>query len=63
MAVVGEIAWRGPFMLHDFRLAGAVAQKPLKPVLPGPVTFARLCIDEHYGDHAGVARALAGGVR
>ena len=59
VAVVGEIRRREPFLLHDYRVAVEVAQKPVKCVMPGPVTFARLAEDEHYGSRERVAEALA----
>lgn len=57
--VVGEIRRRGPFLLHDYQVAKEIAQKPVKTVLPGPVTFARLAEDRHYGSREGLADALA----
>ena len=59
VAVVGEIRRPGPFLVHDYRVAEDVAQKPVKTALPGPVTFARLAIDGHYGDPERLAEALA----
>ncbi len=59
VAVVGEIRRRESFLLHDYRVAEEVAQKPVKCVMPGPVTFARLAQDEHYGSRERVAQALA----
>ena len=59
--VVGAIGRDAPFTLGDFRVAESVAQSvPVKPVLPGPVTFARLARDRHYGDREALARAVAG---
>ena len=59
VAVVGRIARRGPFLVHDYQVARGVAQKPVKMVLPGPVTFARLARDEVYGSTARLAEAVA----
>ena len=50
---------REAFLLHDYRVAEEVAQKPVKIVMPGPATFARLAKDEHYGSRERVAQALA----
>lgn len=59
----GEVEWRGPSTVDAWKFASEVATKPVKAVLPGPITFARLSIDEHYGDHEtfmlAVARVLA----
>jgi 5-methyltetrahydropteroyltriglutamate--homocysteine methyltransferase len=58
--VVGEIRHRGDFLVHDYETAKSVAPEQLvKPVLPGPVTFARLARDGHYGDLESVAEAVA----
>ncbi|MGH2819469.1 MAG: hypothetical protein ACRDJ5_02310, partial [Actinomycetota bacterium] len=55
----GEIEWRGPASVEGFRFARSVAERPVKAVIPGPVTFARLSVDEHYGDHEAFVLALA----
>jgi 5-methyltetrahydropteroyltriglutamate--homocysteine methyltransferase len=58
-----DIEWRGPVSVDAFKFAASVATKPVKAVLPGPVTFARLSVDEHYGRHdkfvLAIARVLA----
>jgi 5-methyltetrahydropteroyltriglutamate--homocysteine methyltransferase len=59
VVVVGEIRRRGPFLVRDFEVAKGVTQKPVKATLPGPATFARLAVDEHYGSLDGMADALA----
>jgi 5-methyltetrahydropteroyltriglutamate--homocysteine methyltransferase len=59
VAVVGPIARRGPFLVHDYQVARGVAQKPVKMVLPGPVTFARLARDEARRGLERLADALA----
>ena len=64
--VVGPIARKAPFLVRDYEVASAVTEKPVKIVLPGPVTFARLSRDNHYGSleamAVAVAEALAGEV-
>ena len=57
--VVGEIKRPTSFLTADYAVADDIAQKPLKPVLPGPVTFSRMARDEHYGSRERVAHALA----
>lgn len=57
--VVGPLRRRGPFLVHDFTVAAAVGPKLLKMVLPGPVTFSRIALDEHYGSREALARDLA----
>jgi 5-methyltetrahydropteroyltriglutamate--homocysteine methyltransferase len=60
---VEPVDWHGPSSVDAFRLASSIATRPVKAVIPGPVTFARLSVDEHYGDHErfvmAVARVLA----
>ena len=58
-AVVAAIRRRGPFLVHDYEVAQRVTRNPIKVVLPGPVTFARSAIDEHYGSREAVAEAVA----
>ncbi|MGI8773953.1 MAG: methylcobamide--CoM methyltransferase [Actinomycetota bacterium] len=56
----GAVEWRGPSSVDAFRFAASVAVKPVKAVIPGPVSFARLSLDEHYGDHDAFVLAVAG---
>jgi 5-methyltetrahydropteroyltriglutamate--homocysteine methyltransferase len=56
---VDAVEWRGPSSVEAFRFARSVAVRPVKAVIPGPVTFARLSVDEHYGDHERFVLALA----
>jgi 5-methyltetrahydropteroyltriglutamate--homocysteine methyltransferase len=56
---VGPVECRGPTSVDAWRFADSVATRPVKAVLPGPVTFARLSVDEHYGDHERFVMALA----
>ncbi|CAN5768019.1 methylcobamide--CoM methyltransferase [soil metagenome] len=55
----GEIEWRGPSSVEAWSFADSVATRPVKAVIPGPVTFARLSVDEHYGDYEAFVLALA----
>ena len=55
----GPVEWRGPTSVDAWKFAASVATKPVKAIIPGPITFARLSIDEHYGDHEGFVLALA----
>ena len=56
---VGPVEWRGPASVDDFGFARSVASRPVKAVVPGPVTFARLSVDQHYGDHERFVLAIA----
>lgn len=55
----GKIEWRGPSTVDDLRFATSIATRPVKAVIPGPVTFAHLSVDEHYGDPQEFAMAIA----
>jgi 5-methyltetrahydropteroyltriglutamate--homocysteine methyltransferase len=57
--VTGKIRHEAPFLVHDYEVAAAVGRKPVKMVLPGPVTFARLSTDRHYQSVPALARDLA----
>jgi 5-methyltetrahydropteroyltriglutamate--homocysteine methyltransferase len=56
---VGRIEWRGPSSIGAYKYARSVANKPVKAVMPGPITFARLSIDEYYSDHDKFVLAIA----
>ncbi|HWC15119.1 MAG TPA: methylcobamide--CoM methyltransferase [Actinomycetota bacterium] len=53
------LEWGGPATVEAFTFAQSVATNPVKAVIPGPVTFARLSIDEHYADHQSFVLAIA----
>lgn len=55
----GKVEWRGPATVDHFKFAASAATKPVKAVIPGPVTFAHLSVDEHYADHGEFAMAIA----
>lgn len=57
--VDGPISFR-PATVAFFALARGLATKPLKAVLPGPFTLARLSHDAYDHDIAGLTLALAG---
>jgi 5-methyltetrahydropteroyltriglutamate--homocysteine methyltransferase len=48
----GKVEWRGPASVDGFRFAvEAATSSKVKAVIPGPVSFALLSVDEHYADH------------
>ncbi|HXH21557.1 MAG TPA: methylcobamide--CoM methyltransferase [Dehalococcoidia bacterium] len=57
--IKGPIAWKGPITVRDFEFAKANSERPVKPVLTGPLTLARLSKNEHYADTVSVALAFA----
>ena len=56
---VGKIEWRGPASVDAFKFAASVTEHTVKAVIPGPVTFAHLSLDEYYNDHERFAVAIA----
>lgn len=56
---VGPPEWRGPSSVDAFKFAAEKATVPVKAVIPGPVTFARMSLDEHYGTHEDFVLAIA----
>jgi 5-methyltetrahydropteroyltriglutamate--homocysteine methyltransferase len=57
--VEGDVVWREPALVRDYAFAVEHSAKPVKAVLTGPYTLARLSLDRHYGSAAKVAVALA----
>jgi 5-methyltetrahydropteroyltriglutamate--homocysteine methyltransferase len=57
--IEGAVRWRGPATVEDYRTAAAAASRPVKAVLPGPVTYAALSEDRFYHDFDRLARAVA----
>ena len=55
----GAVAWREPITVRDYQFAVEHSAKPVKAVLTGPYTLARLSVDSHYGSTAKAAAALA----
>ena len=55
----GPIEWGGPASVEAFEFAQSVARRPVKAVIPGPITFARLSVDEYYGDYERFVLAIA----
>lgn len=56
----GPVEWRGPSSVDAFRFASeAASTAEVKAVIPGPVTFARQSVDEHYAEHEKFVLAIA----
>ena len=51
--------WTGPIAARDVEYAMAHADRPVKAVITGPYTLAKLSVDEHFGDVQKFAFALA----
>ena len=57
--IEGAVAWREPITVPDYQFAVKHSSKPVKAVLTGPYTLARLSVDNHYGSAIQAATALA----
>lgn len=57
--IKGRVWFRGSSLAYEVRQAKTFARKPLKVALPGPFTFARLSVDEHYHDLARLVMDVA----
>jgi len=57
--VASEVAWRRPILTEDFLFARDGSPKPVKPILVGPYTLARVAQDTAYNDPMALAMALA----
>jgi 5-methyltetrahydropteroyltriglutamate--homocysteine methyltransferase len=57
--IEGPVAWREPITVRDYTFAAAHSEKPVKAVLTGPYTLARLSLDQHYGSTEKLAAAFA----
>ena len=56
----GELAAAGELVVKDFQLANAIGSAPVKALLTGPYTLAKLCEDRHYHDLETFASKIAG---
>ena len=56
----GKLEWQGPISLADYRFAAANSEKPVKAVVIGPYTLAKLSRWPHYSDLREVVLDLAG---
>lgn len=57
--VRSELRWQGPITGRDYAFARDSTPLPVKAVLPGPYTLAKLSRDEAYGDVLALALAYA----
>lgn len=55
----GPVSWREPITVEDYRFARAHSPKPVRPVVTGPYTLARLSQNRHYPRFADFVLALA----
>ena len=57
--IEGDLAWREPITARDYKFAVEHSSKPVKAVLTGPYTLARLSVDRHYQSVEALAGAFA----
>jgi 5-methyltetrahydropteroyltriglutamate--homocysteine methyltransferase len=58
--ITGKIAPKpGHFLDHDYLIAQAATERPVKITLPGPLTIIDTTADAHYGDANALTRDLA----
>jgi len=49
-------------MPHDWRVAQACTNRPVKVTLPGPITVGDTVLDTHYDEARALSAALADGL-
>jgi len=57
--VVGPISWKGSLLGDDLRFLRGATDRPTKVTLIGPASLSLRLVDEHYGDPAKLAFAIA----
>jgi len=60
---VAPIRFKQPITVDDFKFAQAKSTKPVKPLVTGPYTLARLSENRHYGKFSDFAYDLARALR
>ncbi len=51
--------WTGPILVRDYQFAAQCTSRPLKAILPGPYTFAKMSEDRYYKSEQKFTRAMA----
>jgi 5-methyltetrahydropteroyltriglutamate--homocysteine methyltransferase len=54
-----EVAWTTRLLVEDYLFAAQGSGRPIKPIVPGPFTIARVAEDRVYGDPMALAMVLA----
>jgi 5-methyltetrahydropteroyltriglutamate--homocysteine methyltransferase len=55
----GPVRWKAPISVEDWKFAQSRTKKPVRPVVTGPYTLARLSENAHYGDFESFAADVA----
>ena len=58
-SIVGPVVVRDHFLPHDYRVAQACTDRPVKITMPGPMTIADTTVDLHYDDELKLGVDLA----
>lgn len=58
--ITGPVSAREPFLPHDWRVAQASTDRPVKVTMPGPMTIGDTVADDYYGDPRQRGRDIAG---
>ncbi len=61
--ITGAVKWRSPITVREFQFAQKNAGRRVKAVLPAPYSFAQLCDNSHYGEHAALLADLSEALR
>ncbi len=59
----GPVGWSGPITVDDYRFATSCTSLPVKAIITGPYTLAKLSRSEHHRDLAHLAMELADAMR
>ena len=59
----GPISWKGPITVSDYRFAAGCTSLPVKAIITGPYTLAKLSRSDHHRDLAHLATELADALR
>ncbi|MBI4298793.1 MAG: methylcobamide--CoM methyltransferase [Chloroflexi bacterium] len=54
-----RLQWQGPISLRDYRFAASISSKPVKAVITGPYTLAKLSKGPFYNDFKSLVMSLA----
>jgi 5-methyltetrahydropteroyltriglutamate--homocysteine methyltransferase len=58
-SIENEVRWTEPILQRDYQYARIYSPVPVKPVITGPYTLARLSHDDHYDSLERLTQALA----
>jgi 5-methyltetrahydropteroyltriglutamate--homocysteine methyltransferase len=61
--IVGEVEWLEPLLAPAFEFARENSSRPVKAIVTGPYTLARLSLDKHYDNREKLVAALAEALR